>query len=177
MEPPVSEQKRSLVAYKYWAESSHRFDYFIAGLIGAVIAYIAQSYAPQKLGFNPSTLELVALLVLLSAFICAFKRIEVSTEAFRMMSQRLDAIECFENITKAQLESPFFQDLKTGEVVDAETAEQRKERLKATAEQANKAAEKFGKRSHQFYRRRNRLLFTGFALLLAAKVLSAYSVR
>jgi len=69
--------------YDFWRDSAQRFDYFITGLIGAVVAFIAQAYAPDKIGLNPSTLETLSLVILFASFWFGFKRIESNVEAFR----------------------------------------------------------------------------------------------
>ena len=170
----MAEETRSLIAYNYWRESTQRFDYFVTGLIGAGVAYIAQSYVPQKLGLNPSTLELLSLLILLSSFLCAFKRIEAIAESFKWMSHRLNATETFAGITEAQSKFPLFQDVKSGQVYNAVTAEQEKQKKRMAGEKAGMMIDKFVKQSVTMYQWRNRLLFGGFILLLTSKVLAAY---
>ena len=57
-------------------ESTEKFDYFILGVVGALCAFISQTYKAEQIGINPGTLELIALLVLVLAAIFGFRRIE-----------------------------------------------------------------------------------------------------
>lgn len=94
-----------------------------------------------------------------------------------MRSQELDSIESFETFNEALNKSQVFQNATTGEMFNAETAEQRMRKFKLNAEAANKVVKKFGKSATTYFKWRNNLLFIGFILLLTSKVLSAYSVH
>ena len=67
---------RSDGVYEKWRESTEKFDYFILGVLGALCAYISQTYKAERLGLNPGTLDLLALLVLVLAAVFGFRRIE-----------------------------------------------------------------------------------------------------
>jgi hypothetical protein len=62
--------------YQIYCEAEQRLDYFMAGIIGALCAFLAERYHADKLGLNTSTLALAAILMLILSFYYALKRIE-----------------------------------------------------------------------------------------------------
>ena len=73
---PESE-KRSIIAFKHYRESEQRFEYFITGISTALCAYVGQTLQPQKFGFNPYTLEVLSIALVVASIIFGFKRIEI----------------------------------------------------------------------------------------------------
>ena len=67
---------RSDGVHEKWRESTEKFDYFILGVVGALCAYISQTFKPERIGLNPGTLELLALLVLVLGAVFGFRRVE-----------------------------------------------------------------------------------------------------
>lgn len=65
------------------------FDQFVLGATLAACAYLAQSMTYDRLGWNPSTLQLLPLLILgFSAFL-GFKRIESAIQTLKLNSAYL----------------------------------------------------------------------------------------
>ena len=71
-----------------WISAAHRFDYFVTGSTGALMAFIAKTYAPQRIDLSPSTLEPLALVLLLVSFIFGLKRIRHGVTAMRLSYQQ-----------------------------------------------------------------------------------------
>lgn len=67
--------ERSILIYSQVSEAEQKFDYFLTGLIGALCGYIGQNFVSTKLGWNSATIELVAILILVSSFCCSLWRI------------------------------------------------------------------------------------------------------
>ena len=69
-------EKRSLITFEHYREGEQRFEYFIAGVSTALCAYVGQTLQPQKFGFNPYTVEVLAVGLVVTSIILSFKRIE-----------------------------------------------------------------------------------------------------
>src|SRR6266404_3603754 len=69
-------EKRSLIAFEHYREGQQRFEYFITGVSTALCAYVGQTLQPQKFGFNPYTLEVLSVGLVVASIILGFKRIE-----------------------------------------------------------------------------------------------------
>ena len=72
------------------AEVCRKFDYFMAGLVTAVTAYVGRTYRPGPLGWNPDALELVALMAFVASAVAAFKRIETFNTVSALTSVSFD---------------------------------------------------------------------------------------
>jgi len=156
-----------------WNEATQKFDYFMAGLTGAIIAYVGQAFSPQKLGWNSSTLELVALLLLIGAFWCAFKRIETFAEYLGVMLRRNRADDSAIALREAS-QNKVARDLRTGTSLTREQKASLIEKSIQLADSADTELKAKGAKAMNFYKARNYLLIAGFLLLLVSRVLSAY---
>ena len=132
-----------------------KFDYFVVGAAGALCAYVAQHYEPAKLGANPSTLELAALLILVGSVIAGFKRLEQVTILAGIRAQAA----FFSGIAKGALPP------QVGITPDVA------ERAVKSGQDKTQLA---GLRAAFWYDWRNRLLLLGFLALVAARVWSPY---
>jgi hypothetical protein len=72
---------------KSWYESAEKFDYFMAGLAGAVLGYVAPTVKLQEVGFNGPTFELVSMFVFLLALVAGLKRIETLVHGVRLEAE------------------------------------------------------------------------------------------
>jgi len=158
-----------------WREASQKFDYFVTGLIGALVAFIGQSFNPVPVGLNPGTLELVALLILIVSFWAGFKRIESNTENLRLTFERnrledqlidLRTVTESGNVAYGMHTGQPLSDIERDKLIDSMQTQYN------TKDQYLKA---FSDRAHRFYHWRNYLLILGLLLLVAARVLKAYS--
>jgi hypothetical protein len=167
--------ERSDKAYEYWRDASLRFDYFVTAVSGALTAYIGQSLKPQKIGLNPESVELLALLLLTSSVIVGLKRIEEVVEIFKKMHARLYHSELRGNLLSNALEGGTFINKANGEVMSAQQMIQMAELHKGVTDEAEIKLNTMVEASTRYYKLRNRLLLTGFLLLIAARVLTAYT--
>jgi hypothetical protein len=156
-----------------WNEATQKFDYFMAGLSGAIVAFVGQSFVPHRLGFNPSTLELLALVLLIASFWCAIKRIEIYTDFLRLTLQR-DHFEDKAIILRTNSHVGEVKKIENGEVV---SQEEKKQLDKENITKANMAQEKLesqASKASKYYSLRNYLIIAGFVLLLISRVSSVY---
>jgi hypothetical protein len=166
---------RSDGVYEKWRESTEKFDYFILGVLGALCAFISQTYKPDRIGINPGTLELLALLVLVSGAVFGFRRIEATNQTSLINHKMLHANERRGVMVSIIQDGPKTNE-QTGETYTPEFARNEIENLTQQLNQLRPLVESAKKQAHKAYKLRNRLTFWGFVMLLAAKVLSAYYV-
>jgi len=164
-----------LKIFESWREASQKFDYFVAGLIGALVAFIGQSFKPVPIGLNPGTLELIALLILILSFWAAFKRIESNTENLRLAFEQTQLENQLIELRSAKESGQIAYGMQTGQPLsDAESVKM----LGSMQERYNKAHQlllQFASNAHKYYHWRNNLLIFGFVLLLVARVLKTYT--
>jgi disulfide bond formation protein DsbB len=165
--------ERSDKVYENWRQAAERFDYFVLGVTGALCAYLSQSYKPVKLGCNPSSLELVTLLLFVLAAIAGFRRIEQVIYANLLNHILLWRNEQRGDLVTKAVGEPLVNKA-SGEIlaphhIAARVAELSKD---MPALQAN--IEKVGRSSQSWYKLRNWLILLGFVVLVYAKVWSAY---
>lgn len=159
--------------FTLWSEAAQKFDYFMAGLTGALIAFVGQSFSPQRLGWNASTLELLALLLLIAAFWCAFKRIETFTDYLRLMLQRNKSEEWAIQLRQT-VDTPVGQDLQTGNPLTNDEKAALSDKHMRSANAADDKLKFKGDKASGYYKGRNYLLIAGFLLLIISRVLAAY---
>jgi len=68
--------KRGDAAFWKWSEASEKFDYYIAGLIAAVLVFAANDVSTDLRYFLPVSAGLIGIVCLLGAVTCGLKRIE-----------------------------------------------------------------------------------------------------
>ncbi|RJQ59619.1 MAG: hypothetical protein C4517_12545 [Stygiobacter sp.] len=167
-------EERSLIAYEQYKDSMQRFEYFITGVIGALCAFIAQSFTPHRIGFNPSTIEFLSLIVLLLSFFFSLKRMESISNLFRLLHKKLHASECKGQLVLNIDKTPF---------VNAQSGEQYNSPIEVQLEieAINKALPKISSeidltnsKVGRFYTYRNYSFYFGVILLIYSKILFAY---
>jgi hypothetical protein len=167
--------ERSDKVYASWRESSEKFDYFILGVISALCAFIGQGYKAGKLGFNHSTLELIALLLLVGAAIAGFKRIEKSLLVTLINQRQLNAYEARGGLVAKIPEGRELINEATGHVYTPQDARRRVEQLTKTINELESKLEPTKQSTKLLYQVRNGLTIAGFLSLLAARVWAAYA--
>jgi hypothetical protein len=158
-----------------WRTSTEKFDYFILGVICAICAFIAQGYKPAKLGINPATLELVALLVFVLAVVAGFRRIEQTLLVTVLNQRELHAFEARGGMLAKMSEGKTIINEATGELFTPQQAEARVAELTKTIRDTQPLLAAAKTSAHTQYKRRNGLALAAFLLLLAARVWSAYA--
>jgi hypothetical protein len=158
-----------------WRTSTEKFDYFILGVVCAICAFIAQGYKPAKLGINPATLELVALLIFVLAVVTGFRRIEQTLLVTALNQRQLRAFEARGGMIAKMPEGRTLVNEATGQLFTPQQAAARVAELTNTIEDTRSLLETAKTSAHTQYKRRNGLALTAFLLLLAARVWSAYA--
>jgi hypothetical protein len=165
--------QRSDAAYSFWRESSERFDYFVTGLTGALVAYVGQTIQAHRIGTSPESVELLALVVLVASVMLGFKRIETNVEIFKLMHKRLYNEESRGNLLSTFQGKPVINK-STGDVMGPAEVLQQAQEHQLHVEAIEEVTNKLIKESGQLYAWRNRTLVAGFALLVGSRILPAY---
>lgn len=167
----MSERSDSL--YLKWKESAEKFDYFMLGVLGALCAYLAQGYKPSQVGFNPGTLELLALLTLVLGAVTGFRRIEATMLVTLLNQQSLHTNER-RGVMASVIQNGPGVNTQTGQTYTPAFAQQEAERLTRKLEALKPQLESAKAQALRRYHLRNGLTLIGFLMLLAAKLASAY---
>lgn len=165
--------ERSDNVFEKWRQATEKFDYFILGVNGALCAYISQTYKPERLGTNPGTVELLALLLLVLAAVAGFRRIERTTQVTLLNHRLLRAQEEKGVLVAKSGGGPLINE-STGDILYPQMIAEHIEYLSNIGPEIRDKITKAGSSAHRWYHFRNWLLFLGFSALLAAKVYSAY---
>ena len=165
-----------------WRDSADKLDGALTAVIAALAGYVGQNLPAGRLGANPTTLEVVALAVLLYALLASFRRNEAVVFARRHETDQVFLKEEAESAhlaaqTARSTPGTVLTNAATGERAtpdDLEAAAVQRRRdaaaLSAPIERANRSA-------RRLYNARTRALIAGTALLAAARVWTAYVSR
>jgi hypothetical protein len=167
--------ERSDSVWSRWAAGSEKFDYFIVGISSALAAYLGQHYLPAKVGLNPATLELAAILSLSGSVVVGLKRIEQQLEVLRLNHLALYHGEAAGALTEVAGQAELAVNTRTGELLDPASAGYTAGLHKEASGTARKAVADATKTADSAYHWRNRLLYLGFALFLASRLWRAYT--
>jgi hypothetical protein len=165
--------EHSAKAYDYWRQASEKFDYFVTGLSGALVAYIGQTIEPHRIGLSAESAELAALGLLAASVVAGFKRIETNVTFLSIMQKDAKNDE-----TKNELRSisghALVVDLASGLPLSPGEIAARITKHEVVSKAAEEKLDELKAQSVSWYRWRNRLLMAGFAALVIAKLLPAY---
>lgn len=164
---------RSDGEHKKWRESTEKFDYFILGVLGALCAYISQTYKAERLGLNPGTLDLLALLVIVLAAVFGFRRIEAVNLGTLINYQILHSNERL-GVLASVTQNGSGINTQTGQTYTPEYAAGEIPQLTQQIEQLKPQLQATHERAQRYYQLRNGLTLVGFLMLLSAKLYSAY---
>jgi hypothetical protein len=170
-----SMKENHLRLFESWREASQKFDYFVAGLIGALVAFVGQSYKAVPLGLNAGTLELLSLLILLLSFWAAFKRIESNTENLRLAFEQTDLEDQLIELRASKASGQPAYGMQTGQPLSESDRDKLIESKQARYTQVHRLLVQFSSSAYKYYHWRNYLLIFGFLFLLVARVLKAYA--
>jgi hypothetical protein len=169
----MSDQREKL--FDSTKEGERRLDYFIAGLIGAVFAYSAQQYKPRRLDLDFSLAEPLGLLILVTGFWYALKRIESALAVSKLNFSLLSARDNVASLARALKENPQGGlDVHTGLPISVPEMQVRVTFYREEIVRLNDDLENQAWRSDRHYRVRTKLLVTGFLFLLAGKIAEPY---
>ena len=169
--------ERSDVAYGHWREANEKFDYLVTGVSGALTAYIGQNIHPVRLGANPQTVEVLALSLLVASLICAFRRIEATVHLYRLQTQQLYAQEARGSSLSATQAGGLMINQATGDIYRPQQLVQRAAEFEAAGKKLDPVIDGLIGQVTPLYHWRNRFLFSGFAMLVVARLLPAYLSR
>ena len=164
---------RSLIAYDYFKDLTQRAEYLTMGVLAASIGFFWQTHEPQVLGFNPSTLHLLGMLVLFAAFGVSFRRIHLMPQIYGVMAHDLDqAGKRSELVKSASQGKPIVSD-KQGILSPSEQFDhiQDIDRKRAAYK---KQSDKLHDRVESCFRWRNILMILGYTLMLIQRVWVPY---
>jgi hypothetical protein len=153
--------------------SGEKFDYFVLGATGAVVAYISQTFRPDKLAFAPNSLELVALLLLFAAAVAGFRRVEKVVEQLGGNYLYLRALEARGSLASTFTGAPLINH-ETGEVPSGDAVGTKIAALNGTIPRLGSQLDKVTAAALFWYKCRNSLLALGFLALVGSKVWAAY---
>jgi hypothetical protein len=171
-------EERSLIAYENWRDAASRFDYLVLGFIGAVTAYIGQSFKPARLelAINSANAELLSLALLVGAVIAGFKRVECNVEIFRLNHSLLHSSERRSAMMRVMQEGRPGFNAQTGALISPQLAAEQHARLADVLEHGQELIDRATTSSLRFYKLRNLLFAAGFGALVVARILAAYEV-
>ena len=156
-------------------EAHQKYEYFVTGAIGAMVAYTIQNYTPKKLGWSPSTLEPIAIICFAVAFYLCLRRLEYFYHILVLNSQQNQALSDADEMGKAlrlHAEDPQGNKLRSGLSMES-IAEDRDFHIRRS-QSATPLLASIDKRVRAYYTWRGRLMIAGVVLFLAARILAPY---
>ena len=82
---------RSLKAWEHWRDSAEKFDYYVLGILTALVAYIGQHLPPATIGRNAATLELLGFVVLGLSVVAGIARVRAGIASLIAQGNQLQA--------------------------------------------------------------------------------------
>ncbi|MGD1017918.1 MAG: hypothetical protein ABSA12_01235 [Verrucomicrobiia bacterium] len=166
----MSDEEHYLHAHKTAAEVSQKFDYYLTGLVGVVLAYCIQHYTPRNYDSFVALIEPFALFLLAGSFWFSYKRLSIaflqSSIGFHRVAEQyrittlLEALQKFPNGA---------EDADTGfRSAEDMRAEIKLRRQNLTTQ--SKQLEPLERASDRAYRYRFILFACGLVFLLIAKI-------
>ena len=165
--------ERSDKLFEAARDAQQKFDYFVLGIIGALCAFIGQSFKPDMLGLNPSALEFVSMLMLVGSAVAGFKRVEGTNMLMRVNAQYLRMQE--ERGMMAPALGSGVRNGATGEVYSAQDVASKLAALDEVIPTVRAELDEIGRGTLRSYKARNWLLLAGFLMLLLSRVWAAYT--
>ena len=166
-------EERSIIAYEHYRDASQRFEYFYSGIIAALCAYIAQSFKPAQIGWNPNTLELLSLIILFISFFFSLKRMEKIVQVFRGVHRKLHNSEIKGKLVAHIDIAPFINE-QTGKVYTIQDVDKELNFLDFLLPKVEGEIHKINSSAESYYKLRNWFFYLGFVLLIISKILYAY---
>ena len=156
-------------------DSQTKFDYFLCSVAGALFAFIAQTYTPQKLDSVFSILQSASLIMLAMSFYCGIKRIQTTINVTRINQQ----IESHASTAKSLLvllntNQEVFKNETSGERADRGKLKSKHEECLPEISEMQCNVRNTIPRSRIYSLAQLNFLFGGFLLILTAKFLQPY---
>jgi hypothetical protein len=163
--------------YERAMQGSEKFDYFVCGAAGTLFAYIAQTYVPKKLGWNPATLEPLSILFLAACFFCGLRRIQLVNGLIQLNHIGLKAAEEASELAVALGKGPGpYRSSVSGAIFDRATAEAKKQEYLNEAQRIELFYDEIERRPQRYFQWRNGFLMLAFLTIFLSKLLQPYVV-
>ncbi len=166
--------ERSDGLYEKWKDSTEKFDYFMLAVVGALCAYVSQTYTPERLGINPGTIELLALLTLVLGAVFGFRRIETVNQC-TLINQKILHYYEKRGMLVSVLQNGPGTNTATGVVYTPEMASEQIPKFTAKIKNLEPQFSEAQAKAQRYYHWRNGAIIAGFLILLLAKLLTAYA--
>ena len=168
--------ERSIGVYEMSHEGGVKFDYFICSVAGALFAYIAQTFVPQKLDNVFSILQMVSLLILAVSFYAGIRRIQYHNAMLRCNHKMLSASEDARKLD-ALLLSPqnSFENRATGKIESRQQVEQQRLIFLEDSRHWEQLAHQADKKCACRGKVQVNCLLLGFLTIFASKILQPYA--
>lgn len=166
----------TIAAFERSSKAQIKFDYFMCGVAGALFAYIAQTYAPQKLDNCFSILQTASLLMLAISFYCGIKRIQTTNAVLRLNYKTFNANDVAENITGCLKDEKALvaTHAATGKPTTRQELEGQRANLLQLIDNYKKEVLVLQKKGNRLGWIQVNFLFFGFLLILVAKISQPY---
>ena len=158
-------------------KSSEQFDYFMLGLTCAIVAYLAQNVPVSRFNSASYDIYLIAIIALLSAVFCGFRRIEIANVCKRLNAKTLHLAEKRGRLKEALNNVTPGCSILNAETGETHTVAQMMEMIDEISRSLPKgetALKNQQSRSHRYYKMRNQLFFVGVIGVFVAKVAGPY---
>lgn len=156
-------------SYHRWHEATQKLDYFILGILGALVAYLAQGLGPVTIGANPSTVELVSVLLFLSSMVAGFRRVECTNMCLGGIYRRLQAEERMRSLQEASNKGIPYHTFTFRAVTPDEFAQIHKE-ISLEREAGIREFAEWAPAALRWYLLRNAFMALGIVALVASKI-------
>jgi hypothetical protein len=157
-----------------WQSDSMKFDYFVCGLIGAMIAYMIQAYSPKRLACGLSLLEPASLLLLAGAFFAGLKRIQTRISGLGVNHLILHSSAECRRITLLLKENRESYEQETGKVLSRQHLEEARRQQAEARTEAEMRLPHVNRKAEFWYNWRNIFLLLGFLCILGSKLSQPY---
>jgi hypothetical protein len=170
----MSDSKSFRQLYQTSTEAQDTFDYFICATTGALVAYIVQSYTPQRLALNPSSLEPLAILLLAGSFFLGLKRIEAGNLMKKVTARIHFLADQMSEITTA-LAEPKPKIDRSGRLLDPTQLAKEREDHERSMVSLEEQRIRVQQTTKTYYQLRNHFLLAGFLAIFVAKLGQPYA--
>jgi hypothetical protein len=166
---------RSDKVFEMGREAGDKYDYFMAGLAGALAGYVGEQFHPTHLVWlSPAALEAAAVLSLIISLIAGAKRIETAAHVLRLNYTVIHTSETIGKLSDVAHQSgETFLNIETGDILDSAGAREvipDYERLRKHAQEELRRA---GDRASHQAITRDVFLVLGLCALLASRLWQA----
>jgi hypothetical protein len=170
---------RSTGIYGMAHAATEKFDYFICSVTGALFAYIAQTYQPQKIDNIFSILQTLSLLILFVSFFSGIRRIQLVNLNTRINHAMLQASEKAGKITTALIDyrpADSFHNQASGERTNREDLERKRADYIKEANKMEANLPVIQSKAVRCGRVRDVFLLLGFVTIFSSKILQPYQL-